>query len=478
MNDLTLTPGGAGDQRLNILQSNPIMTGAFATATDTANLKLGITDSDPHPFINGCGKPGSILCNPGTLDGARQDLYGVAWLRHQGNANPLNDDNQGETQGARARVWRMGGVLLLALLLALAFAAVYAASAGADSLRISCDVYATNRVDPIVLGSGHLHRQIGNTSTTDQSTWSSLRQNKATSCGPATYLTSAGWYPVERYEDNRTGLIYYRVPGDDAKVNAIPEGLQLIAKQPGLTYNCGSEPLDAAESQTTPPYDCTQNWSTHLRFPACWDGKGLRPENTAYGPTRSTCPDSHPHRIVEVNFTITHRNTDGVVPNPLRVSAGTDTWAEWSSMHADYFFAAQDVVYRNSVDLDGDGRVEQYDNDGDGKYEPWDADGDSEKNLIDLCILDAPETLAYANARCRADGLLSAHVRALHSYYDGKPVPASQPATYANPPSAPRPYPAPAMLAASGGYVLDVLGNLLGFFGFGTQHEHAHGEGA
>ncbi len=33
-------------------------------------------------------------------------------------------------------------------------------------IKVSCDVYATNRVDPIA-DSEHLHRQIGNTSLTN-----------------------------------------------------------------------------------------------------------------------------------------------------------------------------------------------------------------------------------------------------------------------------------------------------------------------
>ena len=366
--------------------------------------------------------------------------------------------------------------LLFAAIFALLLAAVCATSAGADSLRISCNVYATNRVDPIVLGSGHLHRQFGNDATTDRSTWSSLRTSGASSCPNAPYLTSAGWDPVEQDEPSEKVIIYYRVEGDATKVHALPEGIQLIAKGPqGFNYNCGAEPLNATEVQETPPYDCTENWATHMRFPACWDGEGLKPENTVYGPTRTSCPSTHPHRLLEVNFTITHRNRDGRVPNPLRVSCGVDEWCDWSSMHADYFFAAQDQVYKG-VDLDGDGRVEQYDNDGDGKYEPWDAvDGDSEKNLVDLCTIHAPDSLAYANARCRADGLLPAHVRQLHSYYDGRPVPASQPETFSNPPTATYPYPSPVettTAAMGAGGLMDLLLDLWARLGFGGSRDH------
>ena len=329
----------------------------------------------------------------------------------------------------------------VALLTALLASLALPQRADASSLRVSCEIYDTNRVDPIAL-SPHLHHQFGNTSTTNESTGDGLRDNKATSCPNAPYLTSAGWFPVEKNEPVAESILYYRAAGDQTVVHALPNGIELIARAQGVGYNCGATPLNAVAFQDTPPYGCTQNWATHVRFPACWNGTGLGAENTVYGMggSRTNCPSSHPHRLVEVNFTITHKNFDGVVPNPLLVSAGVDEWHDYTHMHADYFFAAQDEVNRN-VDLDGDGRVEQYDNDGDGRYEPWDADGDSEKALVDLCTIQAPQFLAYANARCRADGLLSAHVNQLHNYYGGLPVPTNRPATLRNPPSAPHPYP-------------------------------------
>jgi len=330
--------------------------------------------------------------------------------------------------------------LLMALLASLALPQ---RAADASSMRVSCQIYDTNRVDPIALSS-HLHHQFGNTSTTNESTWYSLRDNKATSCSNAPYLTSAGWFPVEKGELVNESVLYYRPAGDQTKVHALPDGIELIARSAGVTYNCDASPGNTSPTQTAPPYGCTRNWGTHIRFPACWNGTGLGPENTVYGVngSRTLCPDSHPHRLVEVNTLVRHKNLDGVVPNSLGVSAGVDEWHDYTHMHGDYFFAAQDEV-NHDVDLDGDGRVEPYDNDGDGRYEPWDADGDSEKALVDLCVIQGPKTLEFPNARCRADGLLSAHVQKLHNYYDGQPVPTNQLATFLNPPSAPYPYPVP-----------------------------------
>src|SRR5918911_2771424 len=142
--------------------------------------------------------------------------------------------------------------------------------AEAASLRVSCDVYATNRVDPIVLGSGHLHRQIANQSTSDSSTWETLREATAgTSCKNAPYLTSASWFPVERDEAVPNAILYYRAPGstpaERAEARAVPDGIQLLAQDP--SYNCGAEPLNAVAFRPTPPYGCSQNWGTHMQFP-------------------------------------------------------------------------------------------------------------------------------------------------------------------------------------------------------------------
>jgi len=314
-------------------------------------------------------------------------------------------------------MWRVACAFIVALLAALMLSPDKAEAA---SLRVSCDIYATNRVDPIVLGSGHLHRQIANKSTSDASTWESLRANTAgTSCEDAPYLTSASWFPVEQGESVRTGILYYRAPGSTATERAegrpLPDGIQLLAHDP--EYNCGAEPLNAVNFESTPPYSCTQNWGTHMRFPACYDGSGvLTPEHTVYGSSRTSCPASNPVRLIEVNLTITHPNTDDAVPNPLQVSCGVDLWCAYDSMHADYFFAAQDQV-NHDVDLDGDGKIEPKDADGNGVYQPWIASGDSEEALVDLCVREAPNKLAYANARCRPDGLLAAHIGALKNYY-------------------------------------------------------------
>jgi hypothetical protein len=50
-------PKDASGNRLNILQSNPVMTDNVIRPTDIAELKLGIIGSDPYLFVEGCGEP-------------------------------------------------------------------------------------------------------------------------------------------------------------------------------------------------------------------------------------------------------------------------------------------------------------------------------------------------------------------------------------------------------------------------------------
>jgi len=93
-------------------------------------------------------------------------------------------------------MWRVACAFIIALLATL----VLTQEAEADSIRVACDIYATNQFDPIG-NATHLHRQFGNTSLTNASTGNSLYQNKRTSCeAGGKWWTNAGWSPVERNE--------------------------------------------------------------------------------------------------------------------------------------------------------------------------------------------------------------------------------------------------------------------------------------
>ena len=263
-----------------------------------------------------------------------------------------------------ARLWRIGGALLLAVPLAAVLLGLLAARADAQPrIKVHCEVYATNYVDPIAF-SDHLHHQIGNTSTTNNSTAESLLNNRSTSCDME-WFTTAGWFPVERYEESVSGVnVYYRAPGDQTQIADIPKGLQLLGTREQYVCN-GDGTGDGLQS--TPVYGCNERWGTRVTFPWCWNGFSLEESATVYGPTNSKCPASNPIRLPHIEYLVMHLNKDGVVPNPLQVSAGVDAWEDYTFMHADYF-AANQPVFNNE--------------------------------LLDLCLRDAPDRVTVASPEC------------------------------------------------------------------------------
>jgi hypothetical protein len=241
------------------------------------------------------------------------------------------------------RFWRMGGALLLSLLLAVLLAARPAEAE--PRIKVSgCNVYATNRVDPIAF-SQHLHHHFGNTTTTNASTGQSLQKANTTSC-KAPWFTSAGWFPVAQnvpLVSKNQVAVYYRAPGDRTKVKDIPTGLGIVSHEVHL--NSGGSTVT-------------------VTFPDCWDQGRLNPANMVKS-RNGVCPSTHPYRIPRISYLIRY---DGRITSSTPVSAGTTSFAPFSvHMHADYFAANQPVF-----------------ND----------------ELLDLCLRDAPESVTVADPRC------------------------------------------------------------------------------
>jgi hypothetical protein len=334
MDDPILTPRGAG---------------GYLTATDVADLKLGITDGDARLFIDGAGAREHTLQPRRVLDRARQDLYGVVSLQRRGNANPLNHSNRGELpQEATMQdestfpgnppdvrapsFWRTGVALVLALLAAL----LIASRAEADS-RIragSCDIYDINKVDPIAFAS-HLHEHWGNPNLTQDSTGEQLKTEGETTCSSpdSDWMTSAAWFPSPRDFDAQKATIYYRDPGD-IDVNPMPTGLKLLAHE---TIHKGD--------------------LTTMEFPNCLKTDGVgRPlldssdhESHAYDANARACPRSHPYRIPQISYLLHWPRN---FTTSTQVSIGNDQWGPAGEhMHADYFAGNQPEFNDRLIDL-------------------------------------------------------------------------------------------------------------------------------
>jgi hypothetical protein len=281
----------------------------------------------------------------------------ASYLRLRRRLESFYESEESATYNRVASLVRVLGALIAAL----AFYLLLASPANAAQITVHCEVYATNHVDPIAFAH-HLHHQIGNTSTTNKSTGESLFNNLSTSCDQE-WFTSAGWFPVERYESVRGVNVYYRAPGDQKTIKAIPKGLQLLATE--QKYKCGrGDPLSAQ-----PPYGCKGSWATLVTFPDCINTRSrLADEATnAVDSRRGVCPSTHPYRIPKISFLVMHNNADGRVPKPLTVSMGEGEWGPWSNMHADYFGANQPEF---------------------------------NEELLDLCLRDAPDKVLHADPRC------------------------------------------------------------------------------
>ena len=72
-------PKDASGARMNIVQAMPIVSGGFVTANDMANIGIGVSGS------------GARIFGSDTLDGVRQQLYGVVPLQHQANSGTIGD---------------------------------------------------------------------------------------------------------------------------------------------------------------------------------------------------------------------------------------------------------------------------------------------------------------------------------------------------------------------------------------------------
>jgi hypothetical protein len=250
--------------------------------------------------------------------------------------------------GRLYRLALLGGALLLALLFALLGPLATRADAEPRIKTNSCKVYATNRVDPIAF-SQHLHHHFGNTSTTNSSTGESLVAANRNSCSAASsWFTSAAWFPVAGGVPVDRIAVYYRAPGDQTQVKAIPTGLGIVAHD--FIINGGGDTVT-------------------VKFPDCWDQGALRNANMVMG-RNGVCPSTHPYRIPRINFLIQY---DGRVTSQTMVSSGADSFSPLgSAMHADYFAANQPVL-----------------ND----------------ELLDLCLRNAPDSVTVADPRCgRAAG--------------------------------------------------------------------------
>jgi hypothetical protein len=201
-------------------------------------------------------------------------------------------------------------------------------AASTPTLQFACAYLKREAIDPIVdPAAPHVHEFYGNRSVNADSTYSSLKANRATTCR-IDEATSSYWHPAFREGGKvQTPTMirnYYRDLNDPTpNMQPYPDGANLIATLSNglVTYKCGS-----GTPRSTPPYGCTQGWSVAFNFPNCW----------IYTP-RQTCPSTHPYQTPDFRMeAIYPRAADGTLSSPLEVSMGGGEWGLASQYaHAD-----------------------------------------------------------------------------------------------------------------------------------------------
>ena len=220
------------------------------------------------------------------------------------------------------------------------------------TLQFGCDIVKVAAIDPIV-DPEHPHEHVfyGNKGVDADSTYESLVNNKDTTCS-LPFATSSYWNPVVKDGTTEVNMprklsIYYTGKGDQAKVQPIPDGLQLIGNKDNgkVDYRCGEEP-----PVTSPPYGCTADeYRIRVHFPECWNRSSLKPDSLVRM-SGGSCPSSHPYQIPTIRFSVHYENVGGVLEGPLQVSAGDGQFLGADFFHADVFAAPQEPDFRDTIE--------------------------------------------------------------------------------------------------------------------------------
>jgi hypothetical protein len=277
------------------------------------------------------------------------------------------------------------GVLLVALVGAVAFVATAAADRGHDPgaaarmalrspgfFRSHCALSHTADDDPILMprmaGQSMVHDFFGNTTTNAFSTASALRSANTTSClAPAD--TAAYWFPALYQHGKKvtpSGMTaYYRTAGRPAaSIRPMPQGLQMIAgNEASLTpqpltvayWSCGAKAgrEDGVKPTSSPPVSCPAGGRMVLSlvFPDCWDGHtlaGATQKNVAYA-VAGACPAAYPVAIPEVVAHVSYPILSGAGLT-LSMSPTMNTMAgSIYTAHADFVNAWEPTVLARLV---------------------------------------------------------------------------------------------------------------------------------
>ncbi|MFN5677738.1 MAG: DUF1996 domain-containing protein [Roseiflexaceae bacterium] len=160
------------------------------------------------------------------------------------------------------------------------------------NFKVRCGTGQVNNVDPIVMpgmpAMSHYHQFFGNRSTDENSTFESLRANRATSCNPrsdaSAYWVPELWLNGVAIAPKQVTLVYSKSVSN--RLVPHPAGLKLIAgsskastaQDINIVHWACSNAMNKVAS--TPPV-CGRGADLVgvIRFPECWNGVDLDSED-------------------------------------------------------------------------------------------------------------------------------------------------------------------------------------------------------
>jgi hypothetical protein len=233
------------------------------------------------------------------------------------------------------------------------------APAAVPNFPVNCASGQVNNVDPIVMpgmaAMSHYHQFFGNRSTNENSTFTSLRANRATTCAPATdasaYWVPQLWRGSVAINPKNVTIVYSKSVTN--RLVPHPGGLMLIAGNSKATaaqdlnvvsWYCSNAPRDVA---STPPLCArTADLIADIRFPECWNGKDLdsadHKSHVTYAVNRVCAPG-----------TVALPRIDMLVRYPAQANVAELAMSSGSiySMHADFFNAWDPAAFARLVGL-------------------------------------------------------------------------------------------------------------------------------
>jgi hypothetical protein len=203
---------------------------------------------------------------------------------------------------------------------------------GDGQFRLACEYSHFSYDDPIVFpgepGRSHLHMFFGNTLVDAYTTTETLVDSGGGTCNGFELNRSGYWVPALVDGSGNAvvpdAIILYYKSKDVANVQAMPQGLKMVAGNTGAETFSASHQLHWACGGSGGEYNMTNRIpdcggdliNATVVFPNCWDGVNLDAadhlSHMAYVAEEQSCPASHPVRLPQISILLYFPGTGSV----------------------------------------------------------------------------------------------------------------------------------------------------------------------